>query len=288
MGFAAWDIDRILTFGALPADASLLQGAFDVEAIRIALGGREYIEAEIAGVKAQCWVGGCDEGFRQDMTNLYPMLPFGGNLGVRPPFAFPTDDVIAVSRDLTRLTAMVEAGAGSGRSLRDDNQWMALARALTDARWGALAQVMFVTPLDLQVPINRMPARMADQVSALGDLPTYEAAALADYDAGAEQVHLIAAVYADADLATAAADELAARLAAFNPSALYEEIGVTLDQPLVIPFDGGAVAIAALRYPYAAVEGADFELAAQPGAFYRRWIQSIYQRRFLPLLLSFE
>jgi hypothetical protein len=285
-GFAAWNIDRALTFGQPPSDASIIMGAFDPDAVRAAFAARDYVEAEIGGVPALCWSEGCDQGMTMNLENRLDRLPFGGQLGMRPPFALPAEGVIAMSRDLDRLTAMMDARAGARRSLREDRQWGALAETLIDPRWGALGQAVFVTPLDVVANMGMMPQEFADQVAALGDLPIFEVAALADYDNGAEQVHVIAAAYPDADAADSAAIELAARLKAFDPGN-YAELGVTVDEPLIVPLEsGGAVVALALRYPYSEeVTDPDGQPIAT-GRIYAYWLSAFYRMEFLPLLLS--
>lgn len=289
-GFSAWDIDQLVTVGQPPTNVDLMLGDFSYDAAVPAFSARGYAEAEVSGVPTLCSIDGCDQGFMMNMALRDPTSPFGGNLGVRPPFAFLPDGMLITTRDVVILGDLIAAEAGARRSLADDLQWNGLAGALTDGQWGLLGQAIFVTPLEAQYMPNIVNPNEGAAIEAIltetGDLPPFHVAALADYDAGTEQVHLIAAVYTDVATAEAAAAILNARMTAFDARDLLAEVGATPIKPLTVAIDGGAVALAGVRYPYVDIVDQDaLTTATQPGSIYRAWTRALYQRGFVPLLL---
>jgi hypothetical protein len=85
-GIDFFEIDRAIAFGAPPAQGTIYQGQFDVDAIETASLARDYEHADINGVPAWCWVEGCDQGLKVNIIGRNPANIFDPSLGRNPPF----------------------------------------------------------------------------------------------------------------------------------------------------------------------------------------------------------
>ena len=193
------------------------------------------------------------------------------------------------SASFDTLGAMLDVHSGESASLMDSPEFRSLVAALTSGEWDVL-QVNFLTYADaMQASI---PETIDVQPEDLGELLPYGAAALADLQDGDEQISLIALAYGGEATAETAAQEVANRLAGFDPSRWFEDFNVTVDEPSVFVDEetGIAVAIAALRYPLPTNEPDENGRLISSGMVYRTWINAIFRRQFYPIageLVSF-
>ncbi len=99
------------------------------------------------------------------------------------------------------------------------------------------------------------------------------------------QVHMVAALYADANTARLASVELQRRVGNFDPAGSFGKNQVKGDEPRVYTDSGTglAVAIGSISYPLPPDQSSDGEPRTQPGLFYRIWMNALYRREFLPL-----
>jgi hypothetical protein len=160
-------------------------------------------------------------------------------------------------------------------------------------------------------------AAAMDAAEAEPPLPPYPLVMFADLQAGREQVNAILLPYPDRVSAEAAVQTLSARLAAWNPHDAPEPLVATLGgrietkvvdvpglvQPIAATYlavategspgaaqaelealaaeTGGAVAVAAVRYPMPTAED-----NVAPGAVLREWLRAIYRREMGLLALE--
>jgi hypothetical protein len=316
-GVDFFEIDHAITFGAPPAQGTIFQGQFDVDAIETASLGRDYEQADINGVTAWCWIEGCDEGLKVNIVDRNPSNIFDPSLGRNPPFLILNDgDTVAYAFALEVVEEMASASLGETRSLADAPDYQAMASAITDPDMytGDLVQVnifpfdpvnnvqdytIFETREDYEEFIGSggigvLPPMASDFVN-YGDLPTYQLAALVDRQEGETQIAMIALVYASEESAQTAAQELTSRLASFSgeivtgdPTPFASMIdGAQVNDGYVYASDeaGLYVAVASVSYPLPEENFSSGEAAAEvaPGILYRRWMDSIFRRAFSPL-----
>lgn len=280
-GFEWFDIERTLTFGAPPSVGNILAGDFDPALIRAAFAARDYTSEMIGDVEVLCWQEGCDQGQQIDVRGREPGVIFGGELGRREPVAL-LPDMLLNSASFETLNAMLDVQAGESASLMDSPEFQSLVAALTSSDWEIL-QVNFLTYDDVMQA--GVPQTLDVQPNDLGELLPYGAAALADLQDGDDQISLVALAYGSEAMAEAAAQEVANRLAGFDPSLWFEDFNVTVEEPSVFVDEetGMAVAIAALRYPLPTNEPDENGRLISSGMVYRTWINAIYRREFYPI-----
>lgn len=280
-GFEWFAIDQALIFGVPPSQGVALAGAFAPEAVRAALAERDYIGTTIAGVDALCWAEGCDQGQRMDFAARDPAFLFGGALGRREPVAL-LPGLLLISPDDAVLTAMV--AARDGDSVLGLPAYQALLEAL-ESEASDLIQANILDASDVAGGWAA-PESLGVDPAALGTLPTYALALLADCQAGDDQIARILLVYADEISAEQGAAELGVRLANFNVNGMYEAVGAQLEAARVIPTAAGWVAAAGVRYPTSANAPGRTVDPASPGRIYRMWMNSMFRREFMPIALE--
>lgn len=290
VGFGFFDIDQTLVFGEPPSMGMVLEGDFPPERIAAAHSARGFVEHEIGGVTVWCSPDGCDDGLRQNIKEREPGNPFGGSLGRREPLAVFSDSLLGNSASDSVVEAMIAAQQGEQRSLAESLDYGAIAEAISSG--GTLVQIQFVSPLQLGLdPAMLMmedTSSIREIVSEYGDLPPYALAAFADVGVEGEQVALIALAYADAELAQAAAEELAARLVTFEslrtgqPLVNYfEDLDAVIGEPYVYESEtnGWAVALLPVHYPIPSNEPSeDSPRYTASGLVYRQLISELYSR----------
>lgn len=279
-----FDVDRSLEFGDPPDMGLLLDGDFDAAAIGAALGARDFSQADVSGVTV--WHRFDDLAISVADRDIAD--PFGGHLGAAARIAL-LPDMLANARSWPLINGIIGAAQGDLPSLADVPAYRALAGAIT-APDGLLIQALFFNGAALgAVPGDPASPGVTVPAANLDPLPPYTLVALADRQAGNDQVHLIALVYADTPTAQAAADVLAGRIADFRLSVrpdavLTKEFGATVSASVVgSEAEGLAVALVEVRYPLPAVRtdaGGRFITA---GRLYSLWVQAIMRREFTPL-----
>ena len=150
------------------------------------------------------------------------------------------------------VEAVIATAHGHHRSLAEAADYRTLVEAVTDPALftGVLVQALFI---DLGLTLDANAARLGASgpaEPAEGVQPRFELAVLADRQEGNDQLHLVALLYRDAATAEAGAQEMARRIGAFDPSGVFEDAGVTVDEQRVHASDTGFLAaVASLRYP---------------------------------------
>lgn len=286
LGFSWFDIDQALTFGQPPAMGKVLAGDFDMERIGAAFAARDYTEDMADGITVWCPPDGCDTGLETNLRTRDPANPFGGELGRREPIAALPGYVLNSPSD-TVLTAMIETHGDEAASLAGNPDVRAAANVLADQ--GLLLQAQFFKLADVGLVDPLAALEGVDFLKSFGQLPPYRLMFVADTAAGGEQVALIGLVYADAETAKAAAEELLARvqvaesLAVKRPLlALIEERGAQVGAAYADKDDetGRAVAILEIRAPLPdnTVQEEGVSRYAPSGLGFRLLVDAIYRR----------
>ncbi|RMF82160.1 MAG: hypothetical protein D6737_02840 [Chloroflexi bacterium] len=284
VGFEWFDVDRAVTYGELTRLATIFAGDFDATAMASVYAGRGFEQREISGMTV--WHR-FEDGF-VDPAARAPGDPFGGDLG-RSARVVALPGYVANGQFWDITIAAIDTQRGAMPSLADDANFRALAEAAMDT--GLLVQAVYLSPDDVGdqsvVGLDGQSV-VPEAVASLGTLPAYTLALLADRQEGSDQVHLVAAVYDDAQRAEIAAAELSTRLTTFDPLAQYAELGVVVDAPRIFTNDAGDkfVAVAAIRYPLSDEPAAQNGLRTPPGTMFATWIQAFQQRAFRPLAIT--
>lgn len=156
MGFELFDIEQSIYFGNPPDQGYALKGSFDQDAIIEAFQSRDYTLEDISGLPLLCGSAGCENGSEMDLENRNPGNMFGGEFGLSEPTAL-AEGLFFDSRDIDRLSAIVDVYLGNDDSVLDNAAYAASAQALDQS--GAVRQAIFV-------PFNMVP-QVGDLVSAV-------------------------------------------------------------------------------------------------------------------------
>jgi len=97
MGFDFFDITQAAEIGAPPANAVILSGEFDSQAMIDAHLARGYTEQPDDFGVMLCGADGCESGDKSDFANRLESNPFGGNLGQSQPLTV-NDSSISLTR----------------------------------------------------------------------------------------------------------------------------------------------------------------------------------------------
>lgn len=274
-GFEWFAIDQSLTFGSPPTQGAILAGDFDTDAVIEAFTARGYQPVEIGGVTTLCPLDGCDEGMRIDFSSRDPAFLFGGQLGRRELVA-PLPGLLLNSPALETMEAMI-AAQGDQPSLLDTPDYRALVKTLytpADAQLMQLNVFNAADIVDFAVPEGL-------NTNAIGMLPPYSLAALADYQAGDDQLVQVLLVYDDEASAEAAALELGQRVEDFDIGGIYAETNARLDSTQVYTASDRWVVVAGVRYPLPS-DDEDGD-PVPPGQIYRLWMNALARREFVPI-----
>lgn len=284
VGFSWFDIDRALTFGQPPAMGKVVAGDFDAEAVGAAFAARGFTETTESGATVWCGPDGCDSGQQLDLKARNPANPFGGELGRNEPVAL-LPGYILNSAAYTVLQAIIETQQDTSPSLAENPYIRAAAHTIGEK--GTLRQTQFFNLPDVGLADPRAMLSSTDWAKGFGVLPPFRVMFLADTVDKDEQVVLIGLVYDDADTATAAADELLARiqvaqsLAAERPFLeMIEERGATVSGAYADKDDetGKAVAVLEIRSPQPDNELSDDGRYKPSGLTFRLMINAAYRR----------
>jgi hypothetical protein len=286
VGFDWFDISRAAAFGTPPHEGMILAGTFDADKIGAALTGRKFEKNDVEGVT----VWSRFEDAKMQVTAREPGDPFGGDLGMAARIAV-LPGYLANSRYWAITKAIIAASKQEQKSLADAPDYRALADAITDLQTyqGTLLQALFFPVHTLQT--GKFEVRGLENppdLSQYAELPAYTLAALADRQEGAAQVHLVALLYPDADTAQRAAAELQKRIAGFDITGVYTKLGVMVDQAHVYKAPSGmAVAVVSVRYSLpSTTPDPETKRYTQPGLIFHLWVNAIYRRQFLPMVIG--
>jgi hypothetical protein len=285
VGFTVFDIDRALMFGQPPSNSIILGGDPDAltnaDVLAEKFVARDFVAEEVNG--AIMWQHSELDGMAVSIQDRNPAYPFGGHLGRNEPVAM-IPGYLFNSPDIDSVRAMVNAASGQMPSLADSPEFIALVEAITQD--GPLIQAHFFSPVDLGFQGMDLSAVLSggepvDHTEDYGTLPLYRMAVMADtQDEDGNIVHNAALVYADADNAQVAAEELAQRLT-------MQRLPLNADQTVLEMFDAEiesvvyeseaanrAVALARVRY----APPDDDQIP--PGLMFSRWISAVFRREF--------
>jgi hypothetical protein len=198
---------------------------------------------------------------------------------------------LANSRYLDITKAVIAASKQEQKSLTDAPDYRALADAITDPETyqGTLLQAVFFPVHTLETGKFEVKGlQNPPDLSQYAELPAYTLAALVDRQEGPTQVHLVALLYPDADTAQRAAAELQKRIAGFDITKVYTKFGVTVDPAHVYKAQSGmAVAVVLVRYGLPpATPDPDTKMYTQPGLIFHLWVNAVYRRQFLPMVIG--
>lgn len=289
VGFIVFDIDRVLMFGAPPANGIVLAG--DPDALTDPLIHREKFTER--GFKFEniddftLWQDPERDGLQVDIENRNMANPFGGHLGRAEPVAMRPGYLIN-SAGIELVQMMIAADTGQATSLADVPEFVALVEAITQD--GPLIQAHFLSPADVGIipgdPTMLFTEQDAPNVLAdYGPLPVYNMSVLADTQDDDGTIHIAALVYADAADAAIAADEIAQRLSTLRlpldaDETVLEMFGATVESAVYESADGLAVAVARVRYDPPA------NRLDTPGLMYSRLIRSLWMREFFVFMIT--
>lgn len=287
------DVNQALEFGAPPTIGTLLRGDFDPATIESALSARDFAHTDVNGIPVWHRL----EDAELDMDSINPADPFGGHLGMAARIAI-WPDVLANSRIWEITTNIIATAQGDQPALADDDQFRALADTIT-APEGLLIQAIFFDGIAVGMmpgdPVGMIVGETGiDPTADYGPLPLYARLVLADRQEGPDQVHLIALVYPDAEVAAAAADEIAERIRTFAPPrnpdfVLADQVGAEVTAYTVDHTPTGlTVAVVEARYPLPEERTDDNGLFISGGRLFKQWINALYQREFFPLWATAE
>ncbi len=302
VGFEWFDVNRGLTFGIPPAEGTIFAGEFDTGNMGEALSARDFEQVDYEGVA----IWRRFEDGSVSIEDREPGDPFGGALGRAARIAVipGNDDMIYLANSAADIGTqmMVDAAQGNVASLADDPDYRALAEAVTDSNYygGVLIQAsvfhVFRVGFVPDEPVmaggdEDAPDPMADY----GELPVYSLAMLADRQEGDEEVHIVALVYADADTAQIAAEELAARLGTFarhdDPTfILVDYYGSQIETHVYENEEiGRAVAVVEVRQVGPELgETGDSGMLIAPGRMFSIWNGLMARWQFYPIRIVEE
>jgi hypothetical protein len=294
MGFDYFEIARELSYGIPPEQGLILEGAFDEEAVRAALGDRGYHESD-AGL--WCGTAGCDGGNQLNPAARNPANIFGGDLGREQP-VFVGDDTLMSSPSLEQVEGFIDASAGEVKSLADDPAYQAAVGAASEQ--GTILQASFLDGSLLMAAdpaamlLSREDGAMVLPVEDFITIPQYSLIMVADVVSDEAQIGVAAFVYPDAAQAETAVAEMARRLGtltSLRTRQLYADMlkdrRATIET-LVVERDGLAVALVLLSTPKATAEQIvlfspitdpdDLPPVTAPGLIYRFLLDGVFSR----------
>ncbi len=261
LGFEYFDMDRALQFGSDPFTGVLVESearAFSAPRTALALAARGYDPTRLAaGLRG--WAKGGDG--MTDVDNIEIGDPFGGDVGLSSRVVVIGDRYVTNSFLWPIVAATAETVAGDRLSLADLPEYRSLVESM--GRTGDLLQAIIVQP---------------GALTAEGDpLPSYDLAAIADYQQGDEQVYCIVVAYNDIAAAEAAADALPGRMLAFD-AGWFDLVGLTIHPPTIDQIGDVVIVSIAVRGPLDTSAG-----AYEPGLVFGFWARAIENGTFSPL-----
>ncbi len=178
---------------------------------------------------------------------------------------------LAETGQTTLIKAMLDAHSNTLTSLAFAPDYRALFDALVVP--GTPIQALFIAPSAVQIA----GASANTTLRPLGVLPPYTLAAIADYQDGDTQITVLAVLYTDPDTAMQASAELFWRVDAFD-QIIKVKSPATVEVPDV--FTEHDISVARIRVKYVPAPSTGLAL---PDTVFRRWIEAIYMRAFVPL-----
>lgn len=302
-GFEVTSMERTLFFGQPPAQANIVQGDFDIEAIIAAYTAETHELKDRDDVTLLCSVEGCEEGQTMHPDLVNPANPFGGQLGRREPIAL-LDGLILNSPDINVVEEMLRTGEGEESSLAESPDYQAAVAVAT--QMGALRQAVLLSPehpsfwdFDQVIPLN-VPAEkrqiLQDRVTPLPPYNLILMADIANIDADT-QSGLVLFVYdseADANLAIEALQTNLSPngLASMNTDEALHTImtgrGDMASEVIADEETGRYVAVLSLQGPLVQLPEPDETAPTFAGMQFRLFLMMLNQRDILWLIYDRE
>ena len=212
-GFDFFDVDRELFYGRAPATGVIVDGEFNLDAVRDAYATLGLVESSTEGGELWCSEDGCDAGFDTNLAERNRAIPFGGDFGRRQPLVLG-DGYLMSSADSVMVEAHIEAISGAKTSLADVPEYAAGVEAIS--QFGPLMQAMildgeFLLTIREDIPLvsalgeratrEQVQEAIRAQLGDFQELPVYQLMLLGDSATEDEHISLVALVYDDAETA---------------------------------------------------------------------------------------
>jgi len=302
VGFDFFDVDRELYFGRPPADATILMGEFDVDAIVDAFTARDFTAEDAGDFTLLCGSAGCDEGLATNLQTRNPANPFGGNIGREEPMLV-SDSLILNSAGISVVEAMGAAASGDTSSLMDSSLYRAAANAIGEDELLIQAYLLPANLFLFDVGLLLGPSATAENQEAFLEqlsqdfepMAQYDLVMFADTATETEQVVYVVLVYDDEEDAEIAAEVVPRRLENLQSivmqrdfSELFAERNVSnIEGSVKIDEDTGkALTVITFRAPLASSEYDDDVLGGYMASsmVYRLLVNMVWQRDTMWLL----
>jgi len=300
LGIDVFEIDRMAVSGLPPNTVTLVEGDFDMDAVRAAHTRRGYsLQASDGAVELWCGAVGCENSSRTNAREADPANLFGGDLGRQWGMLFMPGRMIGANQ-FSDLRIVQAAVTGDTQSLTADP--FVRAAALGVSGKGTLLQALLVsgTPLynfdspslSPRLTLTQRPAAIRAMLDAgYETLPVFDLFMLADLVNDTHQIGVVVLVYqTEAD---------AAQAAALLPARIESYVSLFYRRPLldlwagylvdtvevdVVPVEDQFVVRVLITTPRATaaqiVEGLTPSLDApdvtQPGMLYRSLMQAYF------------
>lgn len=213
-GFDFFQIGRAVEVGTPPANAVVLEGEFDTQAVIDAHLARDYTVAlsDDFGTTL-CPADGCDSGMQMDLNNRNPANPFGGDLGQSQPLIV-SDSLILNTRTYPLLVTMSGAVQGRTTSLAEAKDVQAVANILAYRQY--VSAVVLISPaatsvIDATASSGRF-SNFMRQLDSLPALPMYSLMSVSFTSDGGYDYGDVLLIYPDIDSASRAYESIVARL----------------------------------------------------------------------------
>lgn len=235
VGFDFFEVDREFSYGAPPGQVLILQGGFDMDAVRTAFGNQGFEQDDAGADAAELWCGpdGCQAGTETNIQDRDPANPFGGHLGRKQPLVIGEDYLLS-SAGIEPVQRHLDVLNDEHDSLADLPEYQAAVTAISEERvviqaafldGEALLQVTNVSPTSNSGgPLEPEQQRTLLE-SVLEDyetLPVPELIVFADTATETGQVGIIALTYDNTDDAERATQIVRGRLETYTSLGIHQ------------------------------------------------------------------
>ncbi len=301
MGIDWFQTRRALLASFAPQQTIYLQGAFDVEAIHVALTARGYaLDSTAQGFELWCGADGCEHSHVADPSRIEHADIFGGGTGQQWARLIAPDMLVGSSQPQS-MQRVVDISAGEALSLADHDAVQAAVAALRDQ--GVLLQALIPNvrfqeslsfpPFDpLTTPNERRAEARALLDAGYETLPPYETMMFASLVTETEQISQVILVYGEAADAEISTRIIPTRLASYRSSIYQQPLTRILEQMRVSRIEADLMKVgdyAVVRLTFATPKATAEEIIAfgatlhnpdvtQPGTLYNvllRFYQSL-------------
>jgi|GEM_PF-2686780 len=213
LGFDFFDIGQAAEIGTAPANALILTGSFNAQAVIDAHLARGYTQEDGESGIVLCGTGGCEGGASINLANRNGANPFGGSMGKSEPLIVNSRRILN-AQFLPLLNRMSEAAQGRIPSLADAKDVQAVAYILSYRTY--VSAVILVSPaavsiVDATASSGRF-SNFMGRLKKLPPLPPYSLIAISNSaDAEYEYGDLLL-IYPTLDSASRAYESIMSRL----------------------------------------------------------------------------